>query len=105
MGEQHGHRLWHLSPYAICCCIPQMKAGRGFCPSPKLVNKSLHKSTMEPTLTLFEEAVADSQEKINALISDFGISEFSGQQLTIAKELSQKIESMEGLLKQLWNKT
>ncbi|XLR27473.1 hypothetical protein S83_055373, partial [Arachis hypogaea] len=26
-GEQHGHRLWHLSPYPICCCIPQMKAG------------------------------------------------------------------------------
>ncbi|XP_025687913.1 uncharacterized protein [Arachis hypogaea] len=78
---------------------------RGFCPSPKLVSKSLHKSTMEPTLTLLEEAVADSQEKINALISDFGISESSGQQLTIAKELGQKIESMEGLLKQLRNKT
>ncbi|XLS50743.1 hypothetical protein HN51_011420, partial [Arachis hypogaea] len=78
---------------------------RGFCTSPKLVNKGLYKSTMEPTLTLFEEAVADSQEKINILISDFGISESSGQQLTIAKELGQKIESMEGLLKQLRNKT
>ncbi|RYR53276.1 hypothetical protein Ahy_A06g028290 [Arachis hypogaea] len=78
---------------------------RGFCPSSKLVNKSLHKLTMEPTLTLFEEAAANSQEKINAFISDFGILESSGQQLTIAKELSQKIESMEGLLKQLRNKT
>ncbi|MED6159538.1 hypothetical protein PIB30_043179 [Stylosanthes scabra] len=76
----------------------------GFCPSPKLINRSPCKTTMEPTLTLLEEVVADSQEKINALISDFGISESFGQQLTIVKELSQKIQSMEGLLKQLRNK-
>jgi hypothetical protein len=52
---------------------------------------------------LLEEAVMDSQAKIDDLISDVGISEStSSQHLTIVK-LSQKIESMQGLLMQLRN--
>ncbi|CAJ1978727.1 unnamed protein product [Sphenostylis stenocarpa] len=60
-------------------------------------NESTRK-TMEPTLILLEEAVADSQSKINALISDIGTSESSFQHLTVVKELGQKIESMHGLV-------
>lgn len=58
---------------------------------------------MEPTLTLLEEAVMDSQAKVNALITDIGTSESSFQHLTVVKQLSQKIESMQGLLLQLRN--
>jgi len=58
---------------------------------------------MEQTLTSLEEAVAGSQTKISDLISDIGTSESSFQHLTVIKELSQKIESMQGLVVQLKN--
>ena len=58
---------------------------------------------MEQTITLLEEAVAASQAKITDLISDIATSESSFQHLTVIKELSQKIESMQGLVVQLKN--
>ncbi|KAK2424001.1 hypothetical protein QL285_034409 [Trifolium repens] len=75
---------------------------RGLSPLPNLISEEPNK-TPEQTLTLLEEAVMDSQAKINDLISDVGISEStSSQHLTIVK-LSQKIESMQSLLMQLRN--
>ncbi|PNY03691.1 hypothetical protein L195_g000098 [Trifolium pratense] len=75
---------------------------RGLSPLPNLISEEPSK-TPEQTLTLLEEAVMDSQAKINDLISDVGTSESSSSQhLTIVK-LSQKIESMQGLLMQLRN--
>jgi len=56
---------------------------------------------MEPTLALLEEAVADSKAKINSLMTDIGTSESSFQHLTVVKDLSQKIESLQGLVLQL----
>nr|KYP53472.1 hypothetical protein KK1_024610 [Cajanus cajan] len=61
---------------------------------------SPHKS-MEPTFTLLEEAVADSQAKINALVTDIGTSESSFEHLTVVKQLSQKIKLMQDLVVQL----
>lgn len=58
---------------------------------------------MESTLTLLEEAVSDSQAKINALITDIDTSESPFQHLATVKQLTQKIESMQGLLMQLRN--
>jgi hypothetical protein len=75
---------------------------RGLSPLPNPISEVPNK-TPEQTLTLLEEAVMDSQAKINDLISDVGISEStSSQHLTIVK-LSQKIESMQSLLMQLRN--
>ncbi|XP_058756498.1 uncharacterized protein LOC131629740 isoform X1 [Vicia villosa] len=75
---------------------------RGRSPLPNLIYEETNK-TPEQTLTLLEEAVMDSQTKINDLISDIGTSESSSfQHLTIVK-LSQKIETMQGLLLQLRN--
>jgi hypothetical protein len=58
---------------------------------------------MEPTLALLEEAVLDSQAKINALITDIDTSESSLQHLDVVKQLSQNVELMKGLLKQIRN--
>jgi hypothetical protein len=58
---------------------------------------------MEPTLALLEEAVLDSQAKINALITDIDTSESSLQHLDAVKQLSQNVELMKGLLKQIRN--
>ncbi|XP_061341796.1 uncharacterized protein LOC133288116 isoform X1 [Gastrolobium bilobum] len=75
---------------------------RGLSPLPNLINEESHK-TMEQTLTLLEEAVVDTQAKLNDLVSDIGTSESSSvQHLTIIK-LSQKIDTMQGLLIQLRN--
>lgn len=74
---------------------------RGLSPLPNLINGSPHKS-MEPTLTLLEETVEDSQAKINALITDI-TSESSFQHLAVVKQLGEKIESMQSLLMQLRN--
>lgn len=75
---------------------------RGRSPLPNLIYEEPNK-TPEQTLTLLEEAVMDSQTKINDLISDIGTSESSSfQHFTIVK-LSQKIETMQGLLLQLRN--
>ncbi|TKY66706.1 hypothetical protein E2542_SST09592 [Spatholobus suberectus] len=71
---------------------------QGLSPLSNLINESPRK-TMEKTLTLLEEAVADSQAKINALISDIGTTE----SFTVVKQPSQKIESMQGLVVQLPN--
>ncbi|XP_013456723.2 uncharacterized protein [Medicago truncatula] len=77
-------------------------SSRGPSQLPKLINDSPHKS-MESTITFLEEAVVDSQAKINALITDIGISESSLQHLDVVKQLSQQIESMQVLLTQLRN--
>ncbi|XP_057454371.1 uncharacterized protein LOC130745938 isoform X2 [Lotus japonicus] len=74
----------------------------GHSPLPNLINESPRKS-MESTLTLLEEAVVDSQAKVDALITDIGTSESTSQHLTAVKQLSQKIESMQGLMMQLRN--
>ncbi|KAK7262649.1 hypothetical protein RJT34_30224 [Clitoria ternatea] len=71
-------------------------------PLPSLTNGSPCK-TMEPTLTLLEEAIIDSQARINTLVTKISTSEPSREQLTIAKQLSQNIESMQALLVQLRN--
>ncbi|XP_058730517.1 uncharacterized protein LOC131602429 isoform X1 [Vicia villosa] len=71
-------------------------------PLPNRINESPHKS-VEPTITLLEEAVVDSQAKINALITDIGTSESSLQHLDGVKQLSEKIELMQGFLTQLRN--
>ena len=69
---------------------------------PNQINEGPHK-TMEQTLSLLEEAAMDSQAKLNDLITDIGTSDSSSSQhLTIIK-LSQKIETMQGLLMQLRN--
>ncbi|MCI28388.1 hypothetical protein A2U01_0049588, partial [Trifolium medium] len=77
-------------------------SSRGPSPLPDLINVSQHKS-MDTTITLIEEAVVDSQAKINALITDIDTSESSLQHLDVVKQLSQNIELMQGLLKQLRN--
>ena len=75
---------------------------RGLSPLPNLIiNEESHK-TSEQTLTLLEEALTDSQAKLNDLISDIGTSESSSQHLTIV-QLSQNIETMHDLLMQLRN--
>ncbi|KAJ1393166.1 Vacuolar protein sorting-associated protein 13, N-terminal domain [Sesbania bispinosa] len=75
---------------------------RGLSPLPNLVIEEPQKAP-EQILTLLEEAVMDSQAKLNDLISDIGTSESSSfQHLTIVK-LSQKIETMQDLLMQLRN--
>jgi hypothetical protein len=58
---------------------------------------------MEPTLALLEEAVLESHAKINALITDIDTSESSLQHLDAVKQLSQNVELMKGLLKQIRN--
>lgn len=69
---------------------------------PNLINEESHR-TSEQTLTLLEEALVDSQAKLNdLLISDIGTSESSSQHLIIV-QLSQKIGTMQGLLLQLRN--
>ncbi|XP_027354557.1 uncharacterized protein LOC113864716 isoform X3 [Abrus precatorius] len=75
-------------------------SSRDLSPLPNLIKESQCK-TMEPTLTLLEEAVIDSQAEINALISDIGTTESSCQHLTVVKELGKKIEAMQALLTQL----
>lgn len=54
-------------------------------------------------MSLLEEAVVDSQAKINALITNIGTSESSLQHVDVVKQLSEKIELMQGLLTQLRN--
>ncbi|XP_027339754.1 uncharacterized protein LOC113853541 isoform X3 [Abrus precatorius] len=75
---------------------------RGLSPSPNLINEETHRTT-EQTLTLLEEALVDSQAKLDDLISDIGTSESSSFQHHTIVKLSQKIESMQGLLMQLRN--
>ncbi|XP_052726420.1 uncharacterized protein LOC108334067 [Vigna angularis] len=72
---------------------------RGISPLPILINEESHR-TSEQTLTLLEEALLESQAKLNDLISDTGTSESSSQHLTVL-QLSQKIETMHDLLMQL----
>ncbi|XP_019453650.1 PREDICTED: uncharacterized protein LOC109355138 isoform X1 [Lupinus angustifolius] len=74
----------------------------GLSPFSNLINGSPHKS-LEPTLTLLEEEVVDSQAKVKSLITDIGTSESSIQHLTAVKQLNEKIESMQSLLMQLRN--
>ncbi|KAH1143018.1 hypothetical protein GLYMA_12G135700v4 [Glycine max] len=83
----------HSLDGSVCSC-------GGFSPLQNLTNESPSK-TMEPTLALLEEAVADSKAKINSLMTDIGTSESSFQHLTVVKDLSQKIESLQGLVLQL----
>lgn len=90
----------NLSPEKLS--IDGSVSSRGPSQLPKLINESPHKS-MESTITLLEEAVVDSQAKINALVNDIGTSESSLQHLDVVKQLSQHIESMQGLLTQLRN--
>ena len=66
------------------------------------INEESHK-TSEQTLTLLEEALVDSQAKLNDLISDIGTSESSSSQHLTVIRLSQKIETMHDLLMQLRN--
>ncbi|KAG4971903.1 hypothetical protein JHK82_037572 [Glycine max] len=76
---------------------------RGLSPLPNLtINEESHK-TSEQTLTLLEEALVDSQAKLNDLISDIGTSESSSSQHLTVIRLSQKIETMHDLLMQLRN--
>lgn len=74
---------------------------RGRSPLPYLINEEPHK-TSEQTLALLEEAVMDSQAKLKDLISD-GTSESSSFQHLSLVKLSQKVETMQGLLLQLRN--
>ncbi|XP_027187635.1 uncharacterized protein [Cicer arietinum] len=77
-------------------------SSRGLSPLPNSLIEE-PKKTKEQTLALLEEAVMDSQAKLNDLISDIGTSESSSSQhLTIVK-VSQKIDTMQGLLMQLRN--
>ncbi|KAJ7948490.1 UHRF1-binding protein 1-like [Quillaja saponaria] len=69
-------------------------------PSSILINGSSHKN-VEPTFTLLEETVLDSQAKLTALITGLGTSESSIQHLPTVKQLSQNIEYMQGLLMEL----
>ncbi|XP_028807726.1 uncharacterized protein LOC114762416 isoform X3 [Neltuma alba] len=55
------------------------------------------------TLDLLEEAVMDSQAKLDALITEVGTSETSSQHLAVVNEVRQKIETMQNLLMQLQN--
>ncbi|XP_061350520.1 uncharacterized protein LOC133295686 isoform X2 [Gastrolobium bilobum] len=75
---------------------------RGLSPLPNLINESPRK-TMEPTITSLEEEVVDSRAKINDLITEIGTCESSSHHLTVVKQLSEKMESMQGLLMQLRN--
>jgi hypothetical protein len=59
---------------------------------------------MESTVTSLEEALLDSQAKLAALITDLSISESSIQHLADIKQLSQKLEIMQGLVMQLRTK-
>lgn len=58
---------------------------------------------MEPTLTSLEEAVLESQSKLDALISDIGTTETAFQHLSVIKQVSQNIETMQDLLARLRN--
>lgn len=58
---------------------------------------------MKPTLTLLEEAVVDSQAKLDALVTEVGTSETSIQHIAVLNEVRQRIESMQKLLMQLRN--
>ncbi|QCD87190.1 Vacuolar protein sorting-associated protein 13 [Vigna unguiculata] len=82
---------------------PEKPSIDGSVSSQQNLTKESPRKTMEQTLTSLEEAVAGSQTKISDLISDIGTSESSFQHLTVIKELSQKIESMQGLVVQLKN--
>eukprot|EP00258_Populus_trichocarpa_P028792 XP_024444811.1 uncharacterized protein LOC18095895 isoform X1 [Populus trichocarpa] len=78
-------------------------ASIAFSPSSYLVNES-PQTTMESTVTSLEEALLDSQAKLAALITDLSISESSIQHLADIKQLSQKLEIMQGLVMQLRTK-
>lgn len=76
---------------------------RGLSPFAYQINEEPNKTT-EQTFTLLEEAVSDSQAKLNDLINDIGTSaeSSSSQHLTLIT-LSQKIGTMQDLLTQLRN--
>ncbi|KAI9083050.1 hypothetical protein K1719_034954 [Acacia pycnantha] len=59
--------------------------------------------TKKRTLNLLEEAVMDSQAKLDALITEVGTSESSSQHLNAVNEVREKIETMQNLLLQLRN--
>ncbi|KAG2397004.1 uncharacterized protein HKW66_Vig0246300 [Vigna angularis] len=80
--------------------IDSSVSSSGLSPLQNPTNESPRKP-MEETLTSLEEAVAGSQAKISDLISDIGTSDSSFQHLTVIKELSEKIESMQGIRKTL----
>ncbi|KAK3199472.1 hypothetical protein Dsin_022887 [Dipteronia sinensis] len=70
--------------------------------SPKLnlINES-SQTAVESTMTSLEEAVLDSQAKCAALITDLGSSESYEDHLAHIKQLTQKLEGMQGLLARL----
>ncbi|KAL1346060.1 hypothetical protein HN51_019728 [Arachis hypogaea] len=75
---------------------------RGHSPLPSGVNEGPHK-TMEETLTQLEEVVVESQAKLSELITHVGTLDSSSTQHRTIVKLSQKIETMQGLLMQLRN--
>ncbi|TKY48983.1 UHRF1-binding protein [Spatholobus suberectus] len=108
VGQSVIDQLGHLGSEGIDKIFSSEKVSRdgsvgsrGFSPLPNVINEESHR-TSERTLTLLEEALVDSQAKLNDLISDIGTLESSSQHLTIV-QLSQKIETMRDLLMQLRN--
>ncbi|XP_050216708.1 uncharacterized protein LOC126667701 [Mercurialis annua] len=71
-----------------------------FPPSSCLANETPH-ATTESTVASLEEAVSDSQAKCVALLTDLSSSESSVQCLAEIKQLSQKLEIMQSLVRQL----
>ncbi|KAF2314237.1 hypothetical protein GH714_024382 [Hevea brasiliensis] len=72
----------------------------GFSPSSHMINETLP-TMLESTVDSLEEAVLDSQAKCSALITDVSASESSVQCLAEIKQLSQNLERMQNLMKQL----
>ncbi|KAK2984790.1 hypothetical protein RJ640_004615, partial [Escallonia rubra] len=72
----------------------------GLSPSPNATDESL-RPCFETTVASLEAAVLDSQEKCATLTAEYGSSGSSARQLDNVKQLTQKLESMQKLLKQL----
>ncbi|CAJ1956800.1 unnamed protein product [Sphenostylis stenocarpa] len=108
VGQSVIDQLGHLGSEGIDKIFSSEKASRdgsigsrGNSPLPNLINEESHRKS-EQTLTLLEEALVESQAKLNDLMSDIGTSESSSQHLIIV-QLSQKIETMNHLFMRLRN--
>ncbi|XP_054812762.1 uncharacterized protein LOC129313560 [Prosopis cineraria] len=102
VGQSAMDQLSNLGTEGIDKIFSREKLQRdGSAQSPStLIGESPHRSKKR-TLNLLEEAVMDSQAKLNALIAE--ASETSTQHLLVVNEVRQKIETMQNLLVQLRN--
>ncbi|OAY28562.1 uncharacterized protein LOC110600696 isoform X2 [Manihot esculenta] len=80
-----------FSPKRVSCTTP---------PSPQTIS-DISVTALESTVCSLEEAVLESQAKCSTLINDISASESSVQYLAEIKQLSQKLERMQNLMKQL----